>query len=201
MTTDAPTRKGRATHERILAAAAGLMYVHGVAPTSVEDVKAAAGVSSSQLYHYFADRDALVAAVVAYQAERITTLQEQVLAGVTELADLRAWAAGMVRHQATLPVRAGCPIGSLAVELWDRDVRSREALTAGFARWETAIRGSLERLRERGVLREDADVGALATGILAALQGGLLLAQVRDSPEPLAIALGQALDGVAAAAR
>jgi TetR/AcrR family transcriptional repressor of nem operon len=201
MTTDAPTRKGRATRERILAAAAGLMYVHGVAPTSVEDVKAAAGVSSSQLYHYFADRDALVAAVVAYQAERITTLQEQVLAGVTELADLRAWAAGMVRHQATLPVRAGCPIGSLAVELWDRDVRSREALTAGFARWETAIRGSLERLRERGVLREDADVGALATGILAALQGGLLLAQVRDSPEPLAIALGQALDGVAAAAR
>ncbi len=47
------TPKGRATRERIVAAAAALTYERGVAGTSTEEVREAAGVSASQLYHYF----------------------------------------------------------------------------------------------------------------------------------------------------
>ena len=43
------TRKGLATRARIVAAAAELMFHHGVAGTSNEDVLAAAHVSNSQL--------------------------------------------------------------------------------------------------------------------------------------------------------
>ena len=39
------TPKGRATRERIVGAAAQLMYDHGVAGTSLGDVQKAAGVS------------------------------------------------------------------------------------------------------------------------------------------------------------
>ena len=52
------TRKGQATRDRIVAAAAALMYQQGVAGTSTEDLQAAAGVSASQIYHYF-ERQAL----------------------------------------------------------------------------------------------------------------------------------------------
>src|ERR1019366_4994 len=41
------------TRQRIVAAAADLMFERGVAGTTVEDVRAAARVSSSQVYHYF----------------------------------------------------------------------------------------------------------------------------------------------------
>ena len=58
------TSKGVATRERIVAAAAELMFVRGVAGTTLEQVREAAQVSSSQIYHYFADKDALVHAVV-----------------------------------------------------------------------------------------------------------------------------------------
>jgi AcrR family transcriptional regulator len=64
----ASTRKGRAARERIIAAAADLMYRHGVAGTSTPALRDAAGVSSSQIYHYFADRDDLTRAVIAFQA-------------------------------------------------------------------------------------------------------------------------------------
>jgi TetR/AcrR family transcriptional repressor of nem operon len=47
------TPKGRATRDRIVATAAQLMYDHGVAGTSLGDVYNAAGVSPSQVYHYF----------------------------------------------------------------------------------------------------------------------------------------------------
>jgi AcrR family transcriptional regulator len=64
------TRKGQQTRQRIVAAAAGLILQQGVAGTTLDDVRAEAGVSSSQIYHYFADKEALVRAVVDYQADR-----------------------------------------------------------------------------------------------------------------------------------
>src|ERR1700739_4689207 len=63
------TRKGQETRQRIVDAAAGLMFRQGVAHTTIEDVRAAAGVSSSQLYHYFDDKPALVRAVIDHQAD------------------------------------------------------------------------------------------------------------------------------------
>ena len=58
------TRRGRETRERIVAAAAELIFERGVAETTLEDIRAAAGVSGSQVYHYFEDKQALVRAVI-----------------------------------------------------------------------------------------------------------------------------------------
>ena len=65
------TRKGVQTRQRIVAAAAGLILQQGVAGTTLDDVRDEAGVSSSQIYHYFADKEALVRAVVDYRAQTL----------------------------------------------------------------------------------------------------------------------------------
>jgi Transcriptional regulator len=54
-----------------VAAAAELIFERGVAETTLEDIRAAAGVSSSQMYHYFADKEALVRAVIDYRAQTV----------------------------------------------------------------------------------------------------------------------------------
>ena len=74
------TIKGRQTRQRIVAAAAELMFKGGVAGTTMEDVRAAARVSNSQIYHYFADKEALVRAVIEYQNETIVGGQEPMFA-------------------------------------------------------------------------------------------------------------------------
>ena len=51
--------------------AAALIHERGVAGTTLEDVKVAAEVSGSQLYHYFPDKNELVQAVIDYQADTI----------------------------------------------------------------------------------------------------------------------------------
>lgn len=56
--------RDEATRARTLQAAAELMFVKGVAATSIDDVRAATGTSKSQVYHYFADKDALVQEVL-----------------------------------------------------------------------------------------------------------------------------------------
>jgi AcrR family transcriptional regulator len=54
-----------------------------------EDVRAAADVSSSQLYHYFEDKPALVRAVVDQQADSIVGGQQTF--DLSSLDGLRAW--------------------------------------------------------------------------------------------------------------
>ena len=68
------TAKGRATRARIVAAAAALVRERGAAETSLDEVIERAGVSKSQLYHYFHDKADLLRAVVTHQADTVSSL-------------------------------------------------------------------------------------------------------------------------------
>ncbi len=192
------TRKGEATRARIVAAAAELMFEHGVAGTSTEDVRDVAGVSSSQLYHYFADKQDLVRAVIAYQTAAVLEAQQPVLSRLDSFEALEAWRDLLVDFQRQRHCEGGCPIGSLASELADVDAHARTDLVASFARWEAAIRDGLRAMRERGDLRPDCDPDQLALATLAAVQGGLLLTQTYRDPAPLEAALDAAFSHIRA---
>jgi AcrR family transcriptional regulator len=191
------TAKGQATRERVVAAAAQLMFERGVAGTSTDEVQAAAGVSASQLYHYFADKRALVSAVIAWQAEAVVGAQAPLFAQLDSLDGLRAWRDAIVALQAQRQCAGGCPLGTLAAELVETDPTSRAGLHTAFQRWADGIAGGLHRMHERGELPAAADPDRLAVAILAAAQGGLTLTQVARNTEPLEIALDTAIAHVA----
>src|ERR1700721_94172 len=73
------TAKGARTRARIVQEAAALIHERGGAGATLEDVKVAAEVSGSQMYHYFPDKNELVQAVIDYQADTIVTHQGRVL--------------------------------------------------------------------------------------------------------------------------
>src|SRR5277367_2625654 len=73
------TPKGERTRARIVEEAAVLIHERGVAATTLEDVKAAAEVSGSQMYHYFPDKNDLVQAVIDYQADAFVDRNRQAL--------------------------------------------------------------------------------------------------------------------------
>ena len=92
MTRSTPaTARGRATRDRIVAAASLLMYERGVATTSMDDVRAATATSKSQLYHYFASKSELVCAVIAHQQAAVLSGQQPYLGEFDSLAGLHAW--------------------------------------------------------------------------------------------------------------
>jgi AcrR family transcriptional regulator len=192
----ARTPKGRATRSRIVTAAADLMFAHGVARTSLDEVKAAAGVSSSQLYHYFADKQALVSAVIEHQTEAVLAGQQPLLAALDSVAAFRAWRDVLVGFRRDSRCRGGCPIGSLGSELSDTDARARRELAAGFTRWETSIASGLREMRSRGELLPGANPDDLALAVLAAAQGGILLAQIHRDTRPLEVALDTIIDHI-----
>jgi AcrR family transcriptional regulator len=183
------TRKGRATRDRIVAAAADLMYRNGAAGTSTPALRDAAGVSSSQIYHYFADKDDLTRAVIAHQTEAILAHQAPLLARLDSFDALRAWRDVVVDAARQHGGAGGCPLGSLSSELSDHNGQARYALAESFTAWAAAIREGLLGMLENGTLRPQADTDRLALALLAAVQGGLLLAQAQHTTDALEAAV------------
>jgi TetR/AcrR family transcriptional repressor of nem operon len=121
--------------------------------------------------------------VIMYQNEYVLGAQEPLLSHLDSMEALRTWRDVIVQLQIERQCQGGCPIGSLASELSDTDPAARTELAAGFMQWEHSIRRGLRAMHERGELRADADPDGLA--LLTALQGGLLLTQVRKETSPL----------------
>jgi AcrR family transcriptional regulator len=189
------TRKGRETHRRIVSEAAALMYEHGVAGTSIEDVQAAAKVSASQIYYYFGDKNGLVRAVIDHQSESVLGVHTPLLAHLDSIEALEAWRDVVVSISRDGRNQQGCPMGSLSTELSRSDVPDARAnLLAGFNRWEKALRDGLRTMRERGQLPDRVDPDRFALALLAAVQGGLVLTQARRDTVALEASLGTLID-------
>lgn len=189
------TAKGEATRRRIVAAAAQLMYEQGITDTTLEDVRAATGASSSQIYHYFADKQALLLAVIDHQTEAVLDLQAPHLDHLDTITGLRAWRDLLVENQKRLQCRGGCPIGTLGSQTAETNPEARLAVASGYLRWESAIRAGLTAMHRRGNLTGNPEDLALA--LLTALQGGLLMTQIHRNVRPLEVALDTVLDHIA----
>ena len=182
------TGRGRASRERIVERAADLFAERGIAATSVDEVLAAAKAGKGQFYHYFRSRDDLAAAAVGYRCAQVVDGLTQALGDVSSLAGLEQALAGFVAgfEQTGLP---GCPIGTLATEVAGRNEEARLQAAAGFDAWERLLAGALERIRQRGELRRDAAPAMLATGLLASIEGGMVLSQTRKDMASLRVAV------------
>jgi AcrR family transcriptional regulator len=186
------TGRGRASRERIVERAADLFAERGIAGTSVDEVLATAKAGKGQFYHYFRSRDELAAAAVGYRCAQVVDGLTQALGDVSSLAGLEQALAGFIAgfEQTGLP---GCPIGTLATEVVGRNEAARLQAAAGFDAWERLLADTLERMRQHGELRADAQPAVLATGLLASIEGGMVLSQTRKDVASLRIAVDTGL--------
>jgi AcrR family transcriptional regulator len=187
------TRRGTATKLRIVEAAAKLVYEGGAERASLEEVMEASGVSKSQIYHYFADKDDLLREVIALQTNRIVQANNVHLDRLDSLEGLRAWRDMVIAANRAGGGIGGCPLGSLANELAARSEETRKLLDRSFGAWSALIETGLSRMKKAGRITPSADTKAIAVAVLAAIQGGILLSKSARNSEPLELAFDMAL--------
>ena len=160
-TSDRPrlTPKGARVRARIVEEAAALIHERGVAGTTLEDVKVAAEVSGSQMYHYFPDKNELVQAVIDYQAETIVNRQRHALSSAN---GVEAWRNMVMTAAKRTKAKGGCQLGSLVGQLAESDPEARALIAAGFDQWAAAIGDGLRSLHADGKLPSDIDPDDLA---------------------------------------
>jgi TetR/AcrR family transcriptional regulator, transcriptional repressor for nem operon len=161
--------------ERLVTAAVQLLHQHGIERTTLADIAKVADVPVGNVYYYFKTKDEIIAAVIEAHAQQIT----ETLAFIdTRHRSPKSRLKAFVREfaaQSEMVARYGCPFGSLCSEL---DKRVRES---GFAQAELMrlpIDWAEKQFRSLG--RRDAH--DLALDLLAAYEGGALLANTMRDP-------------------
>src|SRR6201991_2799764 len=194
------THRGEVTREQIVRAAARIVFSRGVVGPSIEQVLTASDASRSQFHRYFANKEAVIDAVVDFQVNLVLARQQSLLARVDSVSGLREWADAVVAMNRTRGGVGGCPIRALVGQLADQSSAARAKLEDALRIWEAYLAAALRRMQERGEPDAAANLAELGTGVMAALQGGLLLAHAGRSEQPVRTALALAVDRVALAA-
>lgn len=106
---DGTMSRGRATRARILAAALQCFARHGLQGTTIEMIRSAANTSIGSIYHCFADREAIAAALYTecLQASRAALLEALARAKSDPAALIRACVAGHVSWATAHRAEAG----------------------------------------------------------------------------------------------
>ncbi|MFI6031430.1 TetR/AcrR family transcriptional regulator [Amycolatopsis magusensis] len=168
------TAKGAATRQRIVEGAAAELREHGVAVTTLDDVRARTGTSKSQLFHYFpGGKEELLLAVARFEADRVLSDQQP------QLGDLGSWPAWQAwRDKVVARYRKQgqhCPLNMLFSQL-GRSSPGAQAVSAELMRtWQAEITAGVRRLQEAGEADPEADADRVAAALLAGIQGGVLL--------------------------
>jgi len=170
------TAKGAATRQRIIVGAAALIRQRGPAATSLDDVLTATATSKSQLFHYFPNgRDDLLLAVARHEADQVLAVQEPYLSDLTSARKWQAWRQTVIAHYRELGDR--CPLGALTAQLGKTSPGARAIVTELYDRWEGCLVAGVEAMARQGAVPPDISASQTAQGILAAIQGGVVMLQ------------------------
>lgn len=187
------SKAGAETRARVIQSAKERMRRHGVAATSMLDAIADAGASRGSLYHYFPGGkaqlidEATSAACEEYGAAFSMIETMDASAAIPAVVDY--WRAQVE----TTGYSAGCPVAAAALS-GEETEDARTTAGTGFAAWT----GSIEKmLLTSGVPADRA--GTLASLILSAIEGAVIVSLARRSVEPMEQAAAELLRIVEAA--
>ena len=186
------------TREKLILAAADLIYRQGFNGTSLDMVAGAAGVNRGSLYYFFRSKKNLGLAVIAhYEALLHGHFLDPSFGGEGTGREKLARLADLYSH---LPLAAspccGCPIGNLSLELSGLDeelrLRLKEVWEGVFAR----VAGAVRQAQAEGELDPGADPGDLARAFFAQIQGAHLFARTSLDGDALGRDCRRALDAL-----
>ena len=183
----APPSRGNTTKEQVLSHAAALIREKGFRSTSIADVLERAGIQKGSFYYYFPSKEDLGHAVLDRWIAEFQPVRDGLAAeeGPPPLERITSCLDMFVEAIHANGCRGGCVFGNLALELADVHEGFRLRLAESFRGLSATFAALIEKARKAGEVRPDTDCATLGTFITACVEGGILLAKVQKSTEPL----------------
>lgn len=171
------------TRDRMILSTAMLLREHGLSGTSVRDVIEHSGAPRGSIYHHFPGGKAeMVEAAVDWAGDTVTTAIRTMSQRDPGTA-IREFVAFWQVVLESSDYRAGCPVVAVAAENGDdpeEDARLAQATARAFTGWSEALSEGLEQAGY-----ESRRAKALATTIVAAIEGAVVLCRAERSSRPL----------------
>jgi TetR/AcrR family transcriptional repressor of lmrAB and yxaGH operons len=165
----------------MVATAAHLLRTQGYAATGWRQVVAESGAPwGSQAHHFPGGKQQLAADALAVSAERVTRGLRRLADGLHPADAVLLWAEQAAAELAASDYATGCPVATVVLEEAHSSDVLAAAGSAAFDAWRDALAAGMVRCGAG-----DAEARALATVVLAGVEGGLLLARAARDAGPL----------------
>jgi TetR/AcrR family transcriptional regulator, transcriptional repressor for nem operon len=173
---------GSATRQRLIESARYLFWERGFAGTSMADLLAHAKVNSGSFYHFFDSKEALLREVLeSYLVALHPMIVEPAYAATTKpIERIFAILEGYRERIVMTDAQYGCPLGRLALEIDPENRPAHKLIAENFRGWIDAVRACLEA----ATFPAGTDIEALATYVLATMEGGVMLSRSYGSVDP-----------------
>ncbi len=183
--------KPSSTRDRLIESARFLFWDRGFAGTSMADLLGHANVNSGSFYHFFESKEALLRAVLEMYLVALHPMVIEPAFAKTDdpIARIFAILAGYRERIIQTECRYGCPLGRLALEIDPENRPAHRLIAENFAGWIAVVRECLDQAASR--LPATTDRVALATFVLAVMEGGVMLSRSYGSLEPFDRAVAQ----------
>jgi len=169
--------RAEARRQQILCAAAQCFREHGFHGASIARISESAGMSAGHIYHYFENKEAIIAAIVAQDLESLLTLTAALRAARNMRAALIERAAAGVADQLD-PATAGLQL-EIAAEA-ARNPRVAEIVRDADIACRNGLADTIRDIRRAaGHVDSDAAIADMVE-VLASLFEGLLLRSIRN---------------------
>jgi TetR/AcrR family transcriptional repressor of nem operon len=176
--------KGEQTRQKIVAAAAPIFNRQGYEGSSLSDLMAATGLKKGGIYRHFASKEELAAEAFDYAWDSVRkTRALHIDEKVSGVEGLKQHIASFVERRS--PVPGGCPVLNTAIAATDGNPVLRARVSKALRTWRTSLQALVEQAAERGEIRAGVDAKAVATLIIATLEGALMISRLERSDEAL----------------
>jgi AcrR family transcriptional regulator len=179
------------TRDRLINSARYLFWERGYAGTSMADLLAHADVNSGSFYHFFESKEALLREVLqgylhALRPMVVDPAFTQTDEPVERIFGILAGYRGRILQT---DCKYGCPLGRLALEIDPENRPAHKLIAENFQGWIDAVRECIDQIRHR--LPKNTDPEALATYVLAVMEGGVMISRSYGSVAPFDRAVKQ----------
>ncbi|HEY3739371.1 MAG TPA: TetR/AcrR family transcriptional regulator [Bryobacteraceae bacterium] len=193
--------KGEQTRQKIVEAAAPIFNRRGYEGSSINDLMAATGLKKGGIYRHFSSKEELAAEAFDYTWEQAWNARMvQVDETAPGLEQLRQLISAFVDRRGC--VAGGCPVLNTAVDADDGNSVLRAKVAKALKTWRAKISSMVKLAADHGEIKAGTDPKAVATLIIATLEGALMISRVErcdDALKRVEAHLNQYLDTLLAA--
>jgi TetR/AcrR family transcriptional repressor of nem operon len=172
------------TRQRIVEAALYLFWLRGYTATGIAEILERAKANAGSFYYCFKTKEELLLAVLELYMQTLMPIVVQPV--LSQMQDPVERVFGILefyrKNLLATGCTYGCPIGRLALEIPEEQLRVHKRLADNFDGWTAAVEKCLEDARER--IPENVNLKTLSKFVLTVMEGGVMQARAHRAVEP-----------------
>jgi TetR/AcrR family transcriptional repressor of nem operon len=181
-----PMTKGEETRERVMRRATELVHRNGIRNTSVQDIIEKTGVKKGNLYFHFPSKDDLGISLIRKAWEEYADYMAKNVKSDDPLEKIDETLNAVLAYHRRNRFIGGCIFGNTALEMSDTDKRYSLLIQEIFGQWVKNLAGFIREAVKSGALSDKIKPDSLARHMVAAMEGGIMMARLYKREDPIA---------------